>query len=219
MASNLTPEELLNLARGARNASHYRSSIEALEEKKRAGGKPIRMSHGKFNPVAERNLLNRQSVDTFKKPGVFSIMDNTTGFHTRHDKPLGPKMNFARWSTRAMNAVGERAYANPVGFMAYGMGKAAKHTFNAANMGSKLLTGATLPQLALGAGIVGGAILGVEDLLDRNPVEDAKSAGRAARDFHRMMKTAMGSRSDYASTSFQQSTQGLMFGLNSRRTA
>ncbi len=89
----------------------------------------------------------------------------------------------------------------------------AKTSYKAGNIAAQLTTGATLPQLAVGAAIIGGAFLGAEALLGRDAGKDSKGMASFAGE---MIKP---SRPSYSQSVYQQSTQGLMFGLNSRRTA
>jgi len=94
--------------------------------------------------------------------------------------------------------------------MGYG---AAKRAYPAANFMSKMVTGGSIPQIATVSGI-GLAAFG---MLSSDPVGQAQRAGRFMQDIGQQMR--MSSRPTYGQTAFQESVQGLTFGLNSRRNS
>jgi len=93
---------------------------------------------------------------------------------------------------------------------------AANKSYKAANAFSKLAFGASIPQI----GAVAGAGLLAYGMLSDDPVGGLQAAAQGASAMRSEMKsyTQQFKRSSYRSTEFQQSTQGLVFGLHGSRT-
>lgn len=91
-----------------------------------------------------------------------------------------------------------------------------KAGYPAANALTKMSTGASIPQIGAAAGL---GLLAWGALRD-DPLEDMRSIGAAGSSMMDAMQqqAEMAQMQKYKHTSFQQSTQGLVFGLNSRRT-
>lgn len=81
------------------------------------------------------------------------------------------------------------------------------------NAFSKMALGSSIPEIAA----VGGAGLATYAALSDDPMGGIQQAGRLLGATGDQMQAAR--RPTYSTTVFQQSTQGLTFGLNSRRTA
>jgi hypothetical protein len=82
---------------------------------------------------------------------------------------------------------------------------------------SKATLGTTPGKLALGAGLAVGALGVLDAAIGRDPFADAGALAGGVQRFGRAMEQA--SRPSYGASAFQQSTQGLTFGLHNARTA
>lgn len=82
---------------------------------------------------------------------------------------------------------------------------------------TKATLGTTPGKLALGAGLAVGALGMLDAAIGRDPFADAGAAVGGMQRFGRAMQQA--SRPSYGASAFQQSTQGLTFGLHNARTA
>jgi hypothetical protein len=72
-------------------------------------------------------------------------------------------------------------------------------------------------KIAMGAGLAVGALALADSAIGRDPFSDAGSIVGGAQRFNRSMNEA--ARPSYGNSQFQQSTQGLVFGLHNSRTA
>lgn len=93
----------------------------------------------------------------------------------------------------------------------------AKAQYRGANALSKVLLGASIPQIGLAAAAIGGAAYAGLSLMGVNVPAAAGTVVGTVVGFHESMENArLRSRS---LLDFQQSVQGLTFGLHARRTA
>lgn len=119
---------------------------------------------------------------------------------------------FAQGTMRTGKAVARGAAGGAR--MAYGAAtsRPARMAYGAANMASTRLLGASIPQIGAVAGLGALAYAAMAD----DPVGDVQAAGRMMTGMGEQLR--MASRPSYGHTAFQQSVQGLTFGLHSSRT-
>ena len=89
--------------------------------------------------------------------------------------------------------------------------------YGGVNTMTKATMGVSAGKLALGGGLAVGALGALDYAIGRDPFSDAGSAVGGVQRFFGAMKEA--SRPSYGTSAFQQSTQGLVFGLHNARTA
>lgn len=92
--------------------------------------------------------------------------------------------------------------------------------YRAANAVSKTLLHASIPQVAAAGALVGAGLYGLHALTPLDPNDPSKhilNLDNVASGIHQFMKQS--SRPSYGYSQMGQSTQGLVFGLHSRRTA
>lgn len=151
-------------------------------------------------------------------PASRSVMNQQATWQKRR---MQQRVWTARGESFARGTIGAGRFAGRVGIGAARLGFRAatsaparagmKATYGALNAGTMRIFGGSIPQIATMAGI-GLAAYG---LLSDRPVESAQRAGSAISAMGEQL--AMSKRPRYGTTVFQQSVQGLTFGLHSRR--
>lgn len=134
---------------------------------------------------------DREALSAAQK--AFTETMKTGGGRFRMAMPTRLMLN-ANWSTTKMGA---RA----------GMG-----AVRGANVASKAVLGASLGQVGFAAAVVGGIGYGIGNALGITGPQAAQAASAVHETFKQMNKPV------YGYSELGQSTQGLVFGLNSRRT-
>jgi hypothetical protein len=102
-------------------------------------------------------------------------------------------------------------------FHAKGGPSMASVAYGSANKASQAVLGTSIGKLALGAGLVVGALALVDSAIGRDPFSDAGKMAGGVQRFGTAMQQAQ--RPSYGQSAFQQSTQGLTFGLHNARTS
>jgi hypothetical protein len=128
------------------------------------------------------------------------------------EKVYGGRGNYSRTAQIAKNKASKQAAK-----AARGPRSALGMAYQGTNAASKALLGASVGKLAIGGGLAVGALALIDTAIGRDPFSDAGAAVGGAQRFNRAMNEA--SRPSYGASAFQQSTQGLVFGLHNARTA
>ena len=191
----------------------------------RSSGGSARMAEGASSALPADYLNNRsyqQSMNTYRSQaasakaqhgimGQLGIPENT------YEKPVfkssvpkkpppglfhGPEQQFVK------KAAGKAKRGSMLGT-----------AYRSTNAVSKAVLGVSVGKLALGAGLAVGALALVDKAIGRDPFSDAGSAVGGVQRFGASMKQASAPRGSYGHSQFQQSTQGLTFGLHNARTS
>jgi hypothetical protein len=123
---------------------------------------------------------------------------------------IGAAGRMGWWGTKTATMTG----AAGLGATASAAARYGPSMYRGANAFSQTMFGASIGQM----GAVGGMGIGAYSLLADRPVEGMMGAARGTAGFVSQMGEAMVTRPTYGSSVFQQSVQGLTFGLSSRRT-
>ena len=201
--------------------------MDGIYRSSSGGGTIMAGTRGRSDNLVGSQMRNMQPGQFWgPQGGMTGMADRTIGVNiTSHDEFLKNQMLTRKnqiWERRgerfAQSAVSTAKTAGKYGMAAgqagyrVATGRAGKAAYGAFNKLSMKAFGASIPQIAA----VSGAGLLAYGMYADDPVGGIKSG---VQFYDTMRQQAMASsRPSYGSTVFNQSTQGLVFGLHSRRT-